>query len=125
MGGTGCWRLAGAFGRIFAATIFFGTDAITGKSDDGPSFSVNPYASSDLSQPDPDQFALSDEFENSIVLSDVFHIGSALRVAVCEPTRIDRVLSSGGPAKRLEIVDVVCCGAAAATRQLLIERRPV
>jgi hypothetical protein len=52
-----------------------------GESPDSPSVTVTSSGSSDLLQPDPDQFALSDEFENAIVLSDKFQIDSALRAA--------------------------------------------
>ena len=67
-------RLIAAFERIFGATIFFGTDAFSGKAKvvQRSHFSFFSEAQSWYSR-DPDQCPLSEEFENVIVLSDDFY----------------------------------------------------
>ena len=73
-GGKEYRRLIAAFERIFGATIFFGTDAFSGKAKvvQRSRFSFFSEAQIWYSR-DPDQCPLSDQFENVIVLSDEFY----------------------------------------------------
>jgi hypothetical protein len=72
-GGKEYRRLVAAFERIFGATIFFGTDALSGRAKvvQRSRFSFFREARIWYSR-DPDQCPLSDQFENVIVLSDEF-----------------------------------------------------
>jgi hypothetical protein len=67
-------RLVAAFERIFGATIFFGTDTLRGTARmvQRSRFSFFREAQIWYSR-DPDQYPVSDEFENVIVLSDEFY----------------------------------------------------
>jgi hypothetical protein len=73
-GGKEYRRLVGAFERIFGATIFFGTDAVRGtaKVVQPSRFSFFREAQLWYSR-DPQQYPVSEEFENVIVLSDEFY----------------------------------------------------
>ncbi len=73
-GGKEYRRLVGAFERIFGATIFFGTDGFTGSAKvvQRSRFSFFREAQIWYSR-EPDQYPLSDQFENVIVLSDEFY----------------------------------------------------
>jgi hypothetical protein len=73
-GGKEYRRLVAAFERIFGATIFFGTDALSGRAKvvQRSRFSFFREAQIWYSR-DPDQCPLSDQFENVIVLSDEFY----------------------------------------------------
>ena len=73
-GGKEYKRLVGAFERIFGATIFFGTDTMAGKAKlvQRSRFNFLQEAQIWYSR-DSEQRALSDEFENVIVLSDDFY----------------------------------------------------
>jgi Plasmid encoded RepA protein len=67
-------RLVAAFERIFGATIFFGTDTLSGtaKVIQRSRFSFFREAQIWYSR-DPEQFPVSDQFENVIALSDEFY----------------------------------------------------
>ena len=67
-------RLVAAFERIFGATIFFGTDTFRGtaKVVQRSRFSFFREAQIWYSR-DPEQYPVSDQFENVIVLSDEFY----------------------------------------------------
>jgi hypothetical protein len=73
-GGKEYRRLVGACERIFGATIFFGTDNLTGRAVmvQRCRFDFMREAQIWYSR-DPDQRTLSSEFENVIVLSDEFY----------------------------------------------------
>jgi len=73
-GGKEYRRLVTAFERIFGATIFFGTDTLRGtaKVVQRSRFSFFREAQICYSQ-DPQQYPVSDQFENVIVLSDEFY----------------------------------------------------
>jgi Plasmid encoded RepA protein len=73
-GGKEYRRLVAAFERIFGATIFFGTDALSGRAKvvQRSRFSFFREAQIWYSR-DPDQCPVSDQFENVIVLSDEFY----------------------------------------------------
>ncbi len=73
-GGKEYRRLVAAFERIFGATIFFGTDTLSGtaKVVQRSRFSFFREAQIWYSR-DPDQYPVSDQFENVIVLSDEFY----------------------------------------------------
>jgi len=73
-GGKEYRRLVGAFERIFGATIFFGTDALRGtaKVVQLSRFSFFREAQIWYSR-DPQQYPVSEEFENVIVLSEEFY----------------------------------------------------
>lgn len=73
-GGKEYRRLVAAFERIFGATIFFGTDAFSGRAKvvQRSRFSFFSEAQIWYSR-DPQQCPLSDQFENVIVLSDEFY----------------------------------------------------
>jgi hypothetical protein len=67
-------RLVTAFERIFGATIFFGTDTLgrTAKVVQRSRFNFFSEAQIWYSR-DPEQYPVSDQFENVIVLSDEFY----------------------------------------------------
>jgi hypothetical protein len=73
-GGKEYRRLVAAFERIFGATIFFGTDTLRGpaKVVQRSRFSFFREAQLWYSR-DPEQYPVSDQFENVIVLSDEFY----------------------------------------------------
>jgi hypothetical protein len=73
-GGKEYRRLVAAFERIFGATIFFGTDTFSGtaKVVQRSRFSFFHEAQIWYSR-DPQQYPVSDQFENVIVLSDEFY----------------------------------------------------
>src|SRR5579875_3108564 len=73
-GGKEYRRLVGAFERIFGATIFFGTDTLSGiaRVVQRSRFSFFSEAQIWYSR-DPEQYPVSDQFENVIVLSDEFY----------------------------------------------------
>jgi hypothetical protein len=73
-GGKEYRRLVTAFERIFGATIFFGTDRLgrTAKVVQRSRFSFFSEARIWYSR-DPEQYPVSDQFENVIVLSDEFY----------------------------------------------------
>jgi hypothetical protein len=73
-GGKEYRRLVAAFERIFGATIFFGTDAFHGTARvvQRSRFSFFREAQIWYSR-DPEQYPVSDQFENVIVLSDEFY----------------------------------------------------
>jgi hypothetical protein len=73
-GGKEYRRLVAAFERIFGATIFFGTDALrrTAKVVQRSRFSFFQEAQIWYSR-DTEQYPVSDQFENVIVLSDEFY----------------------------------------------------
>jgi len=73
-GGKEYRRLVAAFERIFGATIFFGTDTLgrTVKVVQRSRFSFFNEAQIWYSR-DPEQYPVSDQFENVIVLSDEFY----------------------------------------------------
>jgi Plasmid encoded RepA protein len=73
-GGKEYRRLIAAFERIFGATIFFGSDGFNGISKvvQRSRFSFFREAQIWFSR-EPDQYPLSDQFENVIVLSDEFY----------------------------------------------------
>lgn len=73
-GGKEYRRLVAAFERIFGATIFFGTDTLRGtaKVVQRSRFSFFREAQICYSR-DPEQYPVSDQFENVIVLSDEFY----------------------------------------------------
>jgi hypothetical protein len=73
-GGKEYRRLVAAFERIFGATIFFGTDTLSGpaKVVQCSRFSFFREAQIWYSR-DPEQYPVSDQFENVIVLSDEFY----------------------------------------------------
>jgi hypothetical protein len=73
-GGKEYRRLVAAFERIFGATIFFGTDAFSGKAKvvQRSRFSFFNEAQIWYGR-DPEQCPLSDQFKNVIVLSDEFY----------------------------------------------------
>ena len=73
-GGKEYRRLVAAFERIFGATIFFGTDAFQGTARvvQRSRFSFFSEAQIWYSR-DPEQYPVSDQFENVIVLSDEFY----------------------------------------------------
>jgi hypothetical protein len=73
-GGKEYRRLVSAFERIFGATIFFGTDTLgrTAKVVQRSRFSFFCEARIWYSR-DPEQYPVSDQFENVIVLSDEFY----------------------------------------------------
>jgi hypothetical protein len=73
-GGKEYRRLVAAFERIFGATIFFGTDRLSGTARvvQRSRFSFFREAQIWYSR-SPDQYPVSDQFENVIVLSDEFY----------------------------------------------------
>jgi hypothetical protein len=73
-GGKEYRRLIAAFERIFGATIFFGTDSLSGTARvvQRSRFSFFQEAQIWYSR-DPQQYPISDQFENVIVLSDEFY----------------------------------------------------
>ena len=73
-GGKEYRRLVAAFERIFGATIFFGTDSLSGTARvvQRSRFSFFNEAQIWYSR-DPQQYPISDQFENVIVLSDEFY----------------------------------------------------
>ncbi len=73
-GGKEYRRLVAAFERIFGATIFFGTDTLSGTARvvQRSRFSFFNQAQIWYSR-DPEQYPVSDQFENVIVLSDEFY----------------------------------------------------
>ena len=73
-GGKEYRRLISAFERIFGATIFFGTDSITGKAKMVQRSRFNFLQEAQIwYDRNLEQSALSDQFENVIVLSDEFY----------------------------------------------------
>jgi plasmid replication initiation protein len=73
-GGKEYRRLVTAFERIFSATIFFGTDSLTGKAKVVQRSRFNFMSEARIwYSRTPDQRALSSDFENVIVLSDEFY----------------------------------------------------
>lgn len=73
-GGKEYRRLVAAFERIFGATIFFGTDTLTGKAKLVHRSRFNFLREAQIwYNRAPDQPVLSDDFENVIVLSDEFY----------------------------------------------------
>jgi hypothetical protein len=73
-GGKEYRRLVSAFERVFGATIFFGTDTLTGKSTLVQRCRFNFMREAQIWYTRmPDQRVLSSEFENVIVLSDDFY----------------------------------------------------
>jgi hypothetical protein len=73
-GGKEYRRLVAAFERIFGATIFFGTDTLTGNAKVVQRSRFNFLREAQIwYNRTPDQQALSEEFENVIVLSDEFY----------------------------------------------------
>lgn len=73
-GGKQYRHLVGAFERIFGATIFFGTESITGKAKMVQRSRFNFLREAQIwYDRNPEQTALSDQFENVIVLSDEFY----------------------------------------------------
>jgi hypothetical protein len=74
-GGKEYRRLVAAFERIFGATIFFGTDASSGRAKVVQRSRFNFFREAQIwYSRDPEQCPLSDEFENVIVLSDEFYL---------------------------------------------------
>jgi hypothetical protein len=73
-GGKEYRRLVAAFERIFGATIFFGADTLRGRAKvvQRSRFSFFQEAQIWYSR-DPEQYPVSDQFENVIVLSDEFY----------------------------------------------------
>jgi len=73
-GGKEYRRLVPAFERIFGATTFFGTDTLSGiaRVVQRSRFSFFNQAQIWYSR-DPEQYPLTDQFENVIVLSDEFY----------------------------------------------------
>ena len=73
-GGKEYRRLVAAFERIFGATIFFGTDSLSARARvvQRSRFSFFNEAQIWYSR-DPEQYPVSDQFENVIVLSDEFY----------------------------------------------------
>jgi hypothetical protein len=73
-GGKEYRRLVAAFERIFGSTIFFGTDSLSGTARvvQRSRFSFFQEAQIWYSR-DPQQYPISDQFENVIVLSDEFY----------------------------------------------------
>jgi Plasmid encoded RepA protein len=73
-GGKEYQRLVAAFERVFGATIFFGTDALRGtaKVVQRSRFSFFREAQIWYSR-DPEQFPVSEQFENVVILSDEFY----------------------------------------------------
>jgi hypothetical protein len=73
-GGKEYRRLVAAFERIFGATIFFGSDTLTGKAKVVQRARFNFLREAQIwYNRTPDQRVLSQEFENVIVLSDEFY----------------------------------------------------
>lgn len=73
-GGKEYRRLVGAFERIFGATIFFGTENMAGKAKMVQRSRFNFLQEAQIwYDRNFDQPALSDQFENVIILSDEFH----------------------------------------------------
>jgi hypothetical protein len=73
-GGKEYRRLVAAFERIFCATIFFGTDALTGNAKVVQRSRFNFLREAQIwYDRRPDHQVLSEEFENVIVLSDEFY----------------------------------------------------
>lgn len=73
-GGKEYRRLVAAFERIFGATIFFGTDSIRRQARVIQRSRFNFFREAQIwYNRDPAQGALSEEFENVIVLSDEFY----------------------------------------------------
>ena len=73
-GGKEYRRLVAAFERIFGATIFFGTDTLTGKAKLVHRSRFNFLREAQIwYNRAPDQPVLSDDFENVIVLSEEFY----------------------------------------------------
>jgi hypothetical protein len=77
-GGKEYRRLVAAFERVFGATIFFGTDTLNGTARvvQRSRFSFFREAQIWYSR-DPQQYPVSDQFENVIVLSDEFYRDNA------------------------------------------------
>jgi hypothetical protein len=105
-GGKEYRRLVAAFERIFGATIFFGTDTLRGtaKVVQRSRFSFFRQAQIWYSR-DPQQYPVSDQFENVIVLSDEFYreiiahpIPADLEAVKCWPRlRLCWIYSRGSP----------------------------
>jgi hypothetical protein len=73
-GGKEYRRLVGAFERIFGATIFFGTDTLTGRATMVQRCRFNFMREAQIwYSRDPDQRLLSSDFENVVILSDEFY----------------------------------------------------
>jgi hypothetical protein len=73
-GGKEYRRLIEAFQRIFGATIFFGSDRVKGAAKVVQRSRFNFLREARIwYNRDPDQTALSDDFENTIILSDDFY----------------------------------------------------
>lgn len=73
-GGKEYRRLVAAFERVFGATIFFGTDTVRGTAKVVQRSRFNFFQEAQiLYSRDPEQYPLSDQFENVIVLSDEFY----------------------------------------------------
>jgi hypothetical protein len=73
-GGKEYRRFVQAFERIFGATIFFGTDQINGKASLIQRSRFNFLREARIwYNRDADQWALSEDFENTVVLSDEFY----------------------------------------------------
>jgi hypothetical protein len=73
-GGKEYRRLVAGFERIFGATIFFGTDTLTGTAKVVQRSRFNFFREAQIwYNRDPNQCPLSDQFENVIVLSDEFY----------------------------------------------------
>jgi hypothetical protein len=73
-GGKEYRRLVAGFERIFGATIFFGTDTLTGRAAMVQRCRFNFMREAQIwYSRDPDQRQLSSEFENVIILSDEFY----------------------------------------------------
>src|SRR5215471_2928511 len=100
-GGKEYRRLVGAFERIFGATIFFGTDTLSGRATMVQRCRFNFMREAQIwySREHPDQRTLSTEFENVIVLSDEFYQEliahpvpndlEAIKVLAASPTVLD------------------------------------
>jgi hypothetical protein len=67
-------QLGRAVERIFGATIFFGTDALGGTAKVVPRSRFSFFREAQVwYSRDPEQYPVSDQFENVIVLSDEFY----------------------------------------------------
>jgi hypothetical protein len=73
-GGKEYRRLVAAFERIFGATIFFGTDTLSGTAKVIQCSRFNFFREAQIwYSRDPEQYPVSDQFENVIALSDEFY----------------------------------------------------
>lgn len=100
-GGKEYRRLVQAFERIFGATIFFGTDQIKGKASVIQRSRFNFLREARIwYNRDADQCALSEDFENTVVLSDEFY-----REVISHPipTDLEAVKVLAGPPAVLDL----------------------